>query len=145
MNFSCYIQLVNEEIKDRFIKLLEKFENKELLEINMTLKKLSKIEPNKLYEKKLYNLLNKPKYYMDFIRFVLQHNNLTLIDLNKGNMHKFKKESKQEFNFEQQKDGFNFFGAMGNNFNSNNTSNSVVDNALKNNTMNHYFYINKLI
>ena len=144
MNFSCYIQLVNEEIKDRFIKLLEKFENKELLEINMTLKKLSKIEPNKLYEKKLYNLLNKPKYYMDFIRFVLQHNNLTLIDLNKGNMHKFKKESKKQLNFEQ-RDDFNFFGAMGNNFNSSNTGNSIIDNALKNNTMNHYFYINKLI
>jgi hypothetical protein len=144
MNFSGYIQLVNEEIKDRFVKLLEKFENKELLEINMTLKKLSKIEPNKLYEKKLYNLLNKPKYYTDFIKFALQHNNFTLIDLNKGNMHKFKKESKKQLNFEQ-RDDFNFFGAMGNNINSNNTSNSVVDNALKNNTMNHYFYINKLI
>ena len=145
MNFSCYIQLVNEEIKDRFIKLLEKFENKELLEINMTLKKLSKIEPNKLYEKKLYNLLNKPKYYMDFIRFVLQHNNLPLIELNKGNMHKFKKESKEQINFEQRRNDFDFFGAMGNNFNSSNTGNSIIDNALKNNTMNHYFYINKLI
>ena len=145
MNFSGYIQLVNEEIKDRFIKLLEKFENKELLEINMTLRKLSKIEPNKLYEKKLYNLLKKPKYYMDFIKFVLQHNNLTLIDLNKGNMHKFKKESKEQLDFNQQKDDFNFFGDMSNNFNSSNTSNSVIDNALKNNTMNPYFYINKLI
>lgn len=144
MNFSCYIQLVNEEIKNRFIKLLQKFENKELLEINITLKKLSKIEFNKLYEKKLYNLLNKPKYYMDFIRFVLQHNNITLIDLNKGNMHKFKKESKEQLNFEQRYN-FDFFGAMGNNLNSNNVSNSVVDNALKNNNMNHYFYINKLI
>ena len=81
---------------------------------------------------------------MDFIRFVLQHNNLTLIDLNKDNMHKFKKESKEQLNFEQ-RDDFDFFGAMGNNLNSNNTSNSVVDDALKNNTMNHYFYINKLI
>lgn len=144
MDFSPYINIVNEEIKDRFIKLLEKFENKELLEVNISLKKLSKIEFNKLYEKKSYNLLNKPKYYMDFIKFVLQHNNLTLIELNKGNMHKFKKESKEQLNFEQ-RNNFDFFSAMGNNLNSNNTSNSVVDNALKNNTMDHYFYINKLI
>ena len=144
MDFSPYINIVNEEIKDRFIKLLEKFENNELIQINITLKKLSKIEFNKLYEKKSYNLLDKPKYFIDFIKFMLQHNNLTLIELNKGNMHKFKKESKEQLNFEQ-RNNFDFFSAMGNNLNSNNTSNSVVDNALKNNTMDHYFYINKLI
>lgn len=144
MDFSPYINIVNEEIKDRFIKLLEKFENKELIQVNITLKKLSKIEFNKLYEKKSYNLLDKPKYFIDFIKFVLQHNNLTLIELNKGNMHKFKKESKEQLNFEQ-RNNFNFFDVTNNNFNSSNTGNSVVDNALKNNTMNHYFYINKLI
>lgn len=144
MDFSPYINIVNEEIKNRFIKLLEKFENKELIQVNITLKKLSKIEFNKLYEKKSYNLLDKPKYFIDFIKFVLQHNNLTLIELNKGNMHKFKKESKEQLNFEQ-RNNFNFFDVTNNNFNSSNTGNSVVDNALKNNTMNHYFYINKLI
>lgn len=144
MDFSPYINIVNEEIKDRFIKLLEKFKNKELIQVNITLKKLSKIEFNKLYEKKSYNLLDKPKYFIDFIKFVLQHNNLTLIELNKGNMHKFKKESKEQLNFEQ-RNNFNFFDVTNNNFNSSNTGNSVVDNALKNNTMNHYFYINKLI
>lgn len=145
MDFSPYINIVNEEIKDRFIKLLEKFENKELILVNITLKKLSKIEFNKLYEKKSYNLLDKPKYYIDFIKFVLQHNNLTLIELNKGNMHKFKKEPINQFNFNKQSNNFNFFGTTNNNFNSGNTGNSVVDNALKNNTLNHYFYINKLI
>ena len=141
MDLSPYINIVNEEIKDRIIKYLEKFENNELIQVNITLKKLSKIEFNKLYEKKSYNLLDKPKYYIDFIKFVLQHNNLTLIELNKGNMHKFKKEPINQYNFTKQSNNFNFFDTNNNNFN----SNSVVDNALKNNTMNHYFYINKLI
>lgn len=145
MNLLPYICLVNEEIKERLNRLLEKFENKELLEVNITLKKFTKIKYNKLYEKKIYNLLNKPKYYIDFIKFVLQHNNLTLIDLNKGNMHKFKKEPIEQFNFNKQTNEINFFGDISNNFNSSNTDNSVVNNALKSNTMNHYFYINKLI
>ena len=42
MDFSPYINIVNEEIKDRIIKYLEKFENKELIQVNITLKKLSK-------------------------------------------------------------------------------------------------------
>ena len=144
MDFSPYINIVNEEIKDRIIKYLEKFENNELIQVNITLKKLSKIELNKLYEKKSYNLLDKPKYYINLIKFILQHNNLTLIELNKGNIHKFKKPINQ-FNFNKESNNFNFFDTTNNNFSNSNTGNSVVDNAFKSNTMNHYFYINKLI